>query len=720
MQESSSKIRPSIAGNEGTVKDEIDSFARSVTRFRTGQIPDPVFLEYRLRHGVYGQKQDNVHMMRSKIPLGIMSPAQLEAFATVAEKWGHGIAHLTTRQNIQVHFIKLDSAASVMSEMAAENTTFREACGNVVRNVSASPVTGVLQDSAFDITPYGTALAEALLRHPDGQSLGRKFKITLSDSFDARFNLGTLHDVGATAVTKLIDGVETKGFHVVVGGGLGAVPHEAQTLDEFLPPEELLPVTLAMLRLFAQHGEKRNRARARLKFVVSKWGIEKFREEVFNERKKHPSDPLLVPAEDSSWGDQPLFAGEGEFPIGASPEESTWLQTNVYRQRQAGFATVKVTVPHGDLTPAQLRAIAELLRVNVGDTLRIGLDQSLYIRFVAFNKIRDVYRALAEIGLANAFAGGISDPVTCPGADTCKLGITSPRKLSTSITETLQALQSDPRAANIRIHISGCPNSCSQHHIADIGLFGASRTKEGKNAPFFMLILGGYYGGVGPNTGTGDGFGKACGKIPALRVGAVLERLVSFYLDESQVDEVFGAFVKRVGRPAIKAKIKDLLELPSFVEAPEYYNAVGQSASFLVNRGVGECAGDVIALSDLLLADAEQQAERTVDLFEQGTEKNRIIETANQAMNTAARALLATDGLDNPERFSVREEFKRRFYDAGRIFEGVGHYFLEATSEASDSVSQDRLRRLVDESVLFVEEAHTIIARMQNPAAATS
>ncbi len=264
--------RPSIVATPEAAA-SIDSFQSNLGRFLDGKVPDASFLEYRLRHGVYGQRQDGVHMMRSKLPLGLLDPEQLDAFADLTEAYAAGIAHLTTRQDIQVHFVPLSSTPELMRVLARAEMTSREACGNVVRNVCASEVAGVEPGEAFDVTPYGMALAAFLLQHPDGQSLGRKFKVSLAGSFDPRFNLAAIHDLGATAVLR--DG--QRGFHVRVGGGLGAVPHEAPVLTEFLPVDELLPLAQVLLRLFARHGEKEKRARARLKFLVAQWGIERFR-----------------------------------------------------------------------------------------------------------------------------------------------------------------------------------------------------------------------------------------------------------------------------------------------------------------------------------------------------------------------------------------------------------------------------------------------------------
>lgn len=705
--------RPSIAGDHPFVAEEIDGFGKSVERFRAGLVPEHVFLEHRLRHGVYGQRQDGVHMMRSKLPLGLIGPEQLEAFADITEKYSHGIAHLTTRQDIQVHFIPLERSPDVMRVLDQADMTSREACGNVVRNVCASTMAGVEPGEGFDVTAAGMALARFLLKIPDGQSLGRKFKITLAGSFDPRWNAGPLHDIGATAVVK--DG--KRGFHVVVGGGLGAVPQEARVFTEFLPEEELLPVSQAMLRVFGEHGEKKRRARARLKFLVSAWGVEKFRDEVLRVRAELPHEPAWTAwlTQQATWDDAPIHPPHGAFPAGESRDERQWLRTNVLAQKQPGYAAVRVRVPRGDLEPWQLRGLATLLRERVGDSTRIGIDQSLMIRQVALDHLLPLRAGLVALGLGGARAGGLGDTVTCPGADSCKLGITSPRAVARQMQADLDDLAADPRLERLRIHISGCPNSCAQHQVADIGFFGAAKTHEGVTAPHYMLVLGGLAGGLHDTGVLGTGFGTTILKLPAARVGQAIRRLAEAYLRDAEQDEVFGTFARRVGRAFFKELLADLTRMPSPSEDPELYREFGKDAAFKVVRGVGECAGAVVLAADLLLADADREADLATELFASGGGQPAIRQKALKAMSLAAESLLSTVGVVGPAATEVPVLFRQHFYDTGRIYEGVGHYFLGTVDERAQAHTGDRLRRLVVEAGLFVEEAHTVLGRLRNP-----
>ena len=706
-------LRPSIAGDIATAHAEIDKFEVSLRRFLDGRISEANFLEYRLRQGVYGQRQDNVHMMRSKLPLGLLAPDQLEAFADLTEAYASGVAHLTTRQDIQVHFVPLDKTPDLMRVLADAEMTSREACGNVVRNICAAETAGILLNEPFDVTPYGMALAKFLLRHPDGQSLGRKFKITMAGNFDPAYNLGPIHDIGATAVER--DG--QRGFHVVVGGGLGAVPHQAQLLSDFLPTEELLPTSLAMLRVFGKHGEKKKRAKARLKFLVAKWGIERFRQEVAAERRRLEDEgqdlgtTLLAEQLDGRWDDSPAFAAGPEFPEAWEETTATWLRTNVLRQRQTGYAAVRVRVPRGDLEPWQLRGLAELLRNHSGDTMRIAPDQSLLIRFVPFDRLLSLRDGLEALKLAGPRAGGLGDTVTCPGADSCKLGVTSPRSVARHIEPLLDRLAANPRLEGLRVKISGCPNSCAQQQTADIGLFGAARTIEGHAAPHYIMFVGGRPGGHVGLDGE-PGYGTNVARIPALRVGEAIERLTERYLEDSDASETWSAWTHRVGRKSLQSTVADFLALPGPADASQFYREIGRAEPFRVVRGVGECAGEVVLASDLLLLDADRAVEATVAAFDERQEPERVRALALEAMFLAARALLSTQD-QNPEADErVVQRFAELFYEPGLIYEGTGAYFLTAVAEPIDAAVGDRLRRLVVESGLFVEEVHAMVSRM--------
>ncbi len=701
-------VRPSIAGPLPAVRDEIASFAHSLRRNQEGKLPDAVFLEYRLRFGVYGQRQDGVHMMRSKLPLGLISPDQMRAFADVAERFGHGVSHLTTRQDIQVHFIPLEKSPEVMEVLAEAEMTSREACGNVVRNVCASPLSGVLPGEAFDVTEPSMALAQFLLRHPDGQSLGRKFKITLASSDDdayAGFNLAAIHDVGATA--RVRDGV--RGFELRVGGGLGAVPHEAPVLFDFVAEDALIPHVWAILRIFARHGEKKNRARARLKFLAAKLGADGMRDMIRQELEELPNAVPLDAGD--GYADGPKYTPDNPaFPAARDEAEGRWLERNVIRQSQDGYSTVRVVVPYGDFSPEMLRAFADVADAHAGDTSRIGWDQAMYIRWVPNDRLIALKDALESIGLQQA-STRVADPVTCPGSDTCKLGITSPRSLARSIQSQLEELSTvDARVASLRVHVSGCPNSCAQTQIADIGLFGASRTKDGYVAPLYVMLLGGRPNGVSLlGEKPGSGFAQVTTKIPALRVGTAIETVANDYIENSEPNEFFSDYVRRQGRAHFRKLLSGLTDLPAPTEDAKFYAEPGHSEPFVLERGVGECAGEMVAdYHDFLLAEAESKAEASEEGFAEERPSAEIASAAHEAIRLAIRALLAVDGERNHDNDQLLAAFRTGWYDTGRIPEGVGYYAIEALEQDTAAAGGDRLRRLITEARLFVEKAFVL------------
>ncbi|HUI39030.1 MAG TPA: nitrite/sulfite reductase, partial [Candidatus Nitrosotalea sp.] len=454
MKTSSALWKEKLAGKmPGNLAREIDGFETDIALRKQGKIEERVFAETRLRRGTYGQRYDNgqrydgskfqeMHypsgeltkgphtmwdapgMQRIKIPGGGMNADQLETMAELAEEYSDNIAHVTTRQDFQLHYIHIDDTPSVMRRLGAASITTREACGNSVRNVTACPYAGVCQDEVFDVTPYSKALAKFLLGHPDCQNFGRKFKPAFSGCAQHACGLTSLHDIGFIAVTRNENGVEKRGFRTYVGGGLGAVPYMAKLLDEFVPVEEILPLTQAVARVFARLGEKKNRSRARIKFLVQDLGIEKFRELVNEERKTLDFDPRwtdFVGAAET-FEEAPLKPG-GDWPASSSGRFAQWLKTNTRPQKQPGYVTVTVALPLGDITANQLRALADIVRRFTKETIRTTVEQNFAVRWVSKSDLPEMHRALEAAGLGDPGAGAIVDIVTCPGTDTCKLGI---------------------------------------------------------------------------------------------------------------------------------------------------------------------------------------------------------------------------------------------------------------------------------------------------------
>src|SRR5581483_237503 len=485
---------------------------------------------FRLQHGTYGQRQADRQMMRIKVPHGTLTPDQLHAIADCAEQYTpRKLGHVTTRQAIQLHFVMLEDAPKVMRRLAQVGITTREACGNTVRNITADPLSGIADDCVFDVTPYAEAAMRYFLRNPVNQKLPRKFKISYSAS-PADRGLIPIHDIGLMAVER---GGET-GFRVSVGGGLGAAPRVADVLVDFIPVSEQLRTIEAVIRVWDRLGERRNKNKARIKFLIARLGIDEFR------RLYEAELATLPPATDPRYR-EPDFTLLEEAPAGGSyasrnggpakPREGfeVWRRTNALRQAQPGYFTVYVLLPIGDVTASQMHALAEIARTYAGGHIRTAATQNFVLRWVHEDDLPAVHSALVDIGLAEDHAMTITDVITCPGADTCSIGVTSSKGLGTEIRQRLLAAtgryHEDPLVQAMRIKISGCPNSCGQHHVADIGFYGMAVRSGDRQVPAFQMMLGGNAQGEGR-------LAKLTMKIPARYIPDALERLIDTYVRE--------------------------------------------------------------------------------------------------------------------------------------------------------------------------------------------
>lgn len=731
---------------------EIDIFESQMELRRQGKVEEKLFAETRLRRGAYGQRYDNGQrndgtavkaldypsknltkgpdtiwdapgMQRIKIPFGGLNPRQMEVLADLAEEYSDSICHVTTRQDIQLHYVHFDDTPSMLRRLAAVGITTREACGNSVRNVTACPLAGVCRDESFDVTPYAQATMKFLLGHPDVQDFGRKFKIAFSGCRQHACGLVTMHDMGAIAVKREIDGREVRGFELYVGGGLGAVPYEAVLFDEFVPEGEILPLAQAISRVFARLGEKRNRARARIKFLVKNMGIEEFRRQVLEERAKLPHDERWTAFLEAlpAYGEQPLKRG-AELNGGARPEGfDDWLRTNVYRQRQPGYCVAAVTLPLGDITSHQLRALADIARRYVGESVRTTVEQNIVLRWVREADLLDLYGELQSLGLAAPGAGSIVDIVACPGTDTCKLGIASSRGLAAELQTRLaaKAIELDEAVRDMRIKISGCFNSCGQHHISDIGFYGVSRNVGGYTVPHFQVVIGGKWV---DNAGS---YGLPIGAVPSKNIPEVVTRMVDSYLRERAGQESFQEFTQRVGKKVLKEQLTDLTKVPPRDEDASYYSDWGDPREFTIgDMGTGECAGEVVSLVEFDLSQAEALVfEAQLDL-EQGNYAG-VAEKTMRAMLQGAKSLVKMQNLDiTDDPRLVVAEFKERFYDTEVFFDRFAggkfaQYLFRRHEKDEVPAVRSTAREMVEEASLFVEACHACAAKLAaQPAAA--
>jgi len=690
------------------VKQELDVFETELRRVQQGLMPEKVFLEFRLRHGVYGQRQAGTQMLRIKIPLGMLTTVQMERLAELAEEYADAVSHITTRQDIQLHFVDINDTPNLMRRLAEVGITTREACGNVVRNVCACPISGVCGDEVFDTTPYARAMAYFLLRHPDAQNFGRKFKIAYSGCEDHACGLAIMHDIGAIA--KLSDG--RRGFKVYAGGGLGALPHQAKLYSEFVPASEMLPLAQAIARVFARLGEKKNRGRARMKFLIAQVGIEEFRRLVAEEREKLTDDPLWTAglAEAERFTEQPLLEPSELDPAGRSPEFLRWVGLNTRPQKQSGYSTVTVFLPLGDISSDQLRGLARLCRRFVNDTVRTTVEQNLVVRWVPRGELAGFYDGLRSLDLAESGAGALSDITACPGTDSCKLGITSSRGLAALLHHKFHnGLSELADRQDLKVKISGCFNSCGQHHIADIGFFGSVQRKGGHVAPVFQVLLG------GATQGNASAYGLAVAKVPAQNAPAVIQKLSNIYAAERAGSESFADFTRRLGKARIKEELEELCALPAYEQNPGFYQDNRQPWDFHMSTGVGECAGEVVDQSEFMLEDADRLVFEATLAYDD----NRLEDAANKAlaaMTKAADALLFQRGLLLSDHYNTVAEFRRLFFDTGEFHAQFAENYFRAAQqsngEGNAAIGEERTRRRIEETTLFIEMAQTVYSRM--------
>jgi sulfite reductase (ferredoxin) len=725
---------------------EIDIFETQLELRRQGKLEEKVFAETRLRRGMYGQRYDNGHrhdgirtrdleypsgdltkgpttiwdapgMVRIKIPYGGVTPEQLETLADLAEEYSDGILHVTTRQDIQLHFLHLEDSIDLMRRLAAVGITTREACGNSVRNVTGCPLAGVCRTETFDVTPYARATMRFLLGHPDAQDFGRKFKIAFSGCEHEACGLVMMHDLGAVARIREVGGREERGFQLWVGGGLGAVPHQAQLFDEFLPVSDLLPTCQAVARVFARLGEKRNRARARIKFLVAKLGIDEFRRLVLEEKQAMPPDERWTTLLDGAEKGEDERWTEGAPRNGDPRPEGfeAWAATNLYRQRQEGFAVATITLPLGDFTPRQARGVADLAREYCGGSIRLTVDQNVVLRWIREQDLPALYAGLKRLALNSPGAQSIVDITACPGTDTCKLGISSSRGLAGELRRRLaaKAVEMDQAVRDLKIKVSGCFNSCGQHHVADIGFYGVTRKKGGYSVPFFQLVLGGQWD---HNAGA---YGLAMGAIPSKRVPEALERITGAFVAQKQNGERFQDFVGRVGKGKLRGDLEDLMEVPGYDEDRSFYSDWGDPREYSIgDMGIGECAGEVVSSLDFGLAAAERQVFEAQIALEERRDTKAASETAVLAMFTAARELVRTQWQDVPDDVAtVVREFRKRFCDTELFYDTYAgakfaNYFLHAAEQPLEDLSEVKVHRLVEESQLFIEAAYACSNRM--------
>ncbi|MDA0301304.1 MAG: nitrite/sulfite reductase [Chloroflexi bacterium] len=573
---------------------EFDDFETEATKFLAGDMAERQFIGFRLKQGVYGQRQPARQMTRVKVPFGGLGPVQMEGFAQVAELAPLGKGHITTRQAVQFHHIPLVEMYNVLRVLGDHGLSSREACGNVVRNVTGDPWAGIRADELFDITPYAGAFVRYWVRNPLSQLLPRKFKVTFSGS-DADAALTPIHDIGYIPRVKVIDGKEIRGFKMVVGGGLSTMPKDAIVLTDFVSVDDYLRYSEAVVRIFQDADELRvNILKARLKFLVHRVGAEAFRamvdERLAQDWAQQPIDLEALLFHDDESADAPA---PSKLDVSSAPAEereafARFIDDNVRAQKQDGYYAVHVLVRQGDLRPAQWRGLASIITEHGAGRARTTQAQNLVLRWIPGANVYAVWKALQALNLGESGAATIRDVVSCPGTDSCKLGITSSMGLNRAISERLEVLNvTDPLTKQIFINISGCPNSCGQHHLGNIGFHGAAMKNDARQIPAYNVFLGGErHEGATAHAGT-----LAKLRLPAKRVPDAVERFIGVYQAGRTEGEPFNTFFERVGVAPFEAAVQDLTLTPTFgTDNLQEFVDWEREGLYVLERGEGECA----------------------------------------------------------------------------------------------------------------------------------
>jgi len=644
------------------VQKDIVDLEKKIREFRDGKIHDEKFRSLRLARGIYGQRQPGVQMIRIKLPFGKVSFKQFLKIADISDEYASSNLHLTTRQDIQIHYVSLDRTPELWAKLEQDDITLREACGNTVRNVTASPTSGIDPNEPFDVSPYAYATFKYFLRNPICQEMGRKFKIAFSSS-DADTAFTYIHDLGFIPKLILKEGKEVRGFKVLFGGGLGAQPSIAHIVNEFLPEDELIPYIESTLRVFDRYGERSNRNKARMKFLVAKLGLDEVLRLIAEERVANRTKHFKI---DRDTVDLPQIPDKIELtdvPISDQLLYQRWLDTNVFEQKQHGFYGVYIKVTTGDIPTSKARKFIAAINGLVADEIRITINQGLLLKYVRKEALPVLFERLKELDFVKPGFDSVSDITTCPGTDTCNLGISNSTELA-RVLEDLISEEFDDLIENqdIKIKISGCMNSCGQHGLAHIGFHGSSLKAAGKVVPAAQVLLGG---------GTvGDGVGRAADKVikvPSKRTKDVVRVILDNYSQNKNGDELFNDFYDRFGKDHFYQLLKPLADLSTLT--PDEFVDWGHEEIFETAIGVGECAGVMIDLVSTLLLEAEEKLNWSIESMDAKAYSDSIYH-AYSVFISSAKALLLDKGINSSTQVGIIRDFDEQYKDS-QILKGL-------------------------------------------------
>lgn len=678
--------------NNPVVARDIIDLEKQIRLFRDGKIDDDKFRSLRLVRGIYGQRQSGVQMVRLKFPLGRITTKQIRRVADISDEYASSNLHATTRQDIQIHFVSLDKTPELWTKLQKDEITTREACGNTVRNVTASDLAGIDPKEPFDVSPYAYETFAYFLRNPICQEMGRKFKISFSSSDDDTA-FAFIHDLGF--IPRIVDG--KRGFKVMIGGGLGANPTLAKLAYEFLEEDQVIPLAEAVLRVFDRYGERNRRMKARMKFLMNDIGLEKLMELVNEERTALKSKSYKVNTNILPEPALPPVIVAEEVQIPNERKYELWRETNVFEQKQKGFFGVYVKLTLGNMSSKLARQFADIIDLYASPEFRITVNQGYLLRFVRPEALKLLYLALDKLGLAEPGFDSVADVTACPGTDSCNLGISDSTSISLElekvVREEFPGLISNQ---DIKIKISGCPNSCGQHGFASIGLHGSTiRDKQGKTIPALVVLLGG-----GKLRGGEGIISDKIIKIPSKRGPQALRVLLTDYEENSTDGEYYHDYFKRLGRNHFYQLLKPFADITSV--APDEYIDWGQDRNFVLHTAVGECAGVMIDLISTLLNDSEDKLRWAKEAYDQKQYADSIYHSYSAFINTAKSLLLARD-IKPSTQIQTITDFQREFVDT-KSFEFQGNFKEYVLSINKNEPTVSFALSYLAESVKFLDE----------------
>ena len=643
------------------VQDELAWYEELITKYRSGELDETKMQKVRLHFGTYAQRQEGVQMQRIKIPGGYLTADQLERLADASDRFGSGFIHFTTREDAQIYYVRLEQTPTLLRFLAGAGITTREACGNTVRNITACYRSGMSATEAFEVRPYADSLFRYLVRNKFNQNLGRKFKITFEGCSEDHSALA-IHDIGFWAATQTRNGESRRGFRVFLAGGLGAAPHLAQLYTDFLPAEEIFNLVAAVLRVFDRYGERKARMKARMKFLVASLGWKSF-VSALNEERERVGPINLANDFDATQLSHRVNRLRVLDPRTKEADFQSWARDAVIEHKLHGYRGVHVRLKLGDITSTRARSLAKIAREFSAGELRTSIGQNVFLPWVPEERLLDLYLSLKQIDVAEEGVGTVVDVTTCPGSDTCRLGIASAKGLGTAISNSFNNGLAEYRelARDLKIKISGCPNGCAQHTVANIGFHAAALSRDGHTVPAYLVSLGG-------QTDPGSAqIAQLIGKFPAKNCTQVIKTLLRLYKDERNAGEQFNEFVSRVGEKRIRDLLEPWRQVPVFANDSSFYDDYGhENERFAVRQGVkGECAGTTVAES-VPTIERSRELLAQADAFLYHHEYEHTILVAYDAAAAAARVPLYQRLVDPFTNDEALWEFENLFVLSGQ------------------------------------------------------